>query len=168
MAEEALPIKFKEHVQLTNVGISTTTITNKSLSMESEKFICVLEKINDENQMVIIDMDDTTNSIRRPILAEISANSVIMNPVNKVIAIKVEKKIQILNVESESEIKDYVMENDIIFWKWISADTLAIVTENSVYHWNIEGDSIPQKIFDLHASLSGRFISKITGCYSHM
>ena len=79
MAEEALPIKFKEHVQLTNVGISTTTITNKSLSMESEKFIYALEKINDENQVVIIDMDDPTNSIRRPILAEISANSSVVS-----------------------------------------------------------------------------------------
>ena len=158
MAEEAMPIKFKEHVQLTNVGISTTGISNKSLTMESEKFICVREKINAENQVVIIDMDDLTNPIRRPISADISANSVIMNPVNKVIAIKIEKRIQILNVETESEIRDYVMEYDIIFWKWISSDTIAIVTENSVYHWNIKGNFIPQKIFDVHASLSGRFV----------
>ena len=29
------------------------------------------------------------------------------------------------------------------------------VTETSVYHWSMEGDSTPVKIFDRHSSLSG-------------
>lgn len=52
--------------------------------MESDKFICVREKVGDNNQVVIIDMNDTANPIRRPI----SADSAIMNPASKVIALK--------------------------------------------------------------------------------
>jgi clathrin heavy chain len=52
--------------------------------MESDKFICVKEKVGDTSQVVIIDMADPTNPIRRPI----SADSAIMNPASKVIALK--------------------------------------------------------------------------------
>ena len=52
--------------------------------MESDKFICVREKVGDTAQVVIIDMNDTANPIRRPI----SADSAIMNPASKVIALK--------------------------------------------------------------------------------
>ena len=52
--------------------------------MESDKFICVREKIGDTAQVVIIDMDNSNNPIRRPI----SADSAIMNPKSKVIALK--------------------------------------------------------------------------------
>lgn len=52
--------------------------------MESDKFICVREKGNDTAQVVIIDMNDTANPTRRPI----SADSAIMNPASKVIALK--------------------------------------------------------------------------------
>ena len=31
------------------------------------------------------------------------------------------------------------MSEGIVFWKWISVNTLAIVTEKSVYHWTLEG-----------------------------
>ncbi len=31
------------------------------------------------------------------------------------------------------------MTEDVLFWKWISINTLALVTENSVFHWSMEG-----------------------------
>lgn len=48
--------------------------------MESDKFICVREKVGDSNQVVIIDMSNVNTPIRRPI----SADSAIMNPTSKV------------------------------------------------------------------------------------
>lgn len=50
--------------------------------MESDKFICVREKVGDSAQVVIIDMSNVNNPIRRPI----SADSAIMNPTSKVSA----------------------------------------------------------------------------------
>ena len=55
--------------------------------MESDKFICVREKVGEQAQVVIIDLSDPNNPIRRPI----SADSAIMNPASKVIALKGKK-----------------------------------------------------------------------------
>ena len=52
--------------------------------MESDKYICMREKVGDTSQVVIIDLADPHNPIRFPITAE----SVIMNPVSKVIAVR--------------------------------------------------------------------------------
>ena len=55
----------------------------------------------------------------------------------------------------KSKMKAYNMTEECLFWKWISVNTIGIVTEVSVYHWDMEGDSQPVKIFDRHASLQG-------------
>lgn len=71
-------------LQLTAVGINANNVSFNTVTMESDKFICVREKVGDTAQVVIIDMNDTSNPIRRPI----SADSAIMNPASKVIALK--------------------------------------------------------------------------------
>nr|CAG4651561.1 EOG090X0064 [Triops cancriformis] len=119
--------------------------------MESDKFICVREKVGETAQVVIIDMADPTNPTRRPI----SADSAIMNPASKVIALKAGRTLQIFNIEMKSKMKAHTMTEDVIFWKWISLNAIALVTENVVYHWSMEGDSLPLKMFDRHASLAG-------------
>ncbi len=75
---------FLHNLQLTNVNINANSISFNTLTMESDKFICVREKVGENNQVVIIDMNDSNNPIRRPI----SADSAIMNPASKVIALK--------------------------------------------------------------------------------
>ena len=46
------------------------------------------------------------------------------------------------------------MAEEVIFWKWVSVNTVALVTETTVYHWSMEGDSQPVKMFARHASLA--------------
>jgi len=81
---ESTLANFVLYSQLQNVGINAANIGFSTLTMESDKFICVREKVGDTAQVVIIDMNDTANPIRRPI----SADSAIMNPASKVIALK--------------------------------------------------------------------------------
>uniref|UniRef100_A0A8C3FU33 Clathrin heavy chain like 1 n=1 Tax=Chrysemys picta bellii TaxID=8478 RepID=A0A8C3FU33_CHRPI len=81
---QILPIRFQEHFQLQNLGINPANIGFSTLTMESDKFICIREKVGEQAQVVIIDMSDPTTPIRRPI----SAESAIMNPASKVIALK--------------------------------------------------------------------------------
>ncbi|CAH2052388.1 unnamed protein product, partial [Iphiclides podalirius] len=153
---QVLPIRFQEHLQLTNVGINPASISFNTLTMESDKFICVREKVGETSEVVIIDMADPTNPIRRPI----SADSAIMNPASKVIALKgkagveAQKTLQIFNIEMKSKMRAHTMTEDIVFWKWISLNTLALVTRLSVFHWSMEGDSTPVKMFDRHSSLA--------------
>lgn len=148
---QVLPIRFQEHLQLTNIGINAANIGFNTLTMESDKFICVREKVGESAQVVIIDMSNPTNPIRRPI----SADSAIMNPASKVIALKAMRTLQIFNIEMKSKMKAHTMNEDVVFWKWINVNTIALVTETAVFHWSMEGDSQPSKMFDRHSSLSG-------------
>lgn len=151
MAQQVLPIRFQEHLQLQNVGINVTNIGFSTLTMESDKYICVREKVGETAHVVIIDLADTANPIRRPI----SADSAIMNPKSKVIALKSSNTLQIFNIEMKSKMKAHNMTDEVQFWKWINVNTVALVTETSVYHWSMEGDSQPQKMFDRNASMNG-------------
>ena len=76
--------RFLSLPQLQNLGINPANIGFSTLTMESDKFICIREKVGEQAQVVIIDMADPNTPIRRPI----SADSAIMNPASKVIALK--------------------------------------------------------------------------------
>jgi len=54
------------------------------LTLESDRFICIRDTTGEQNLVVIVDLSDANNLIRRPI----TADSAIMNPVSKVIALK--------------------------------------------------------------------------------
>ncbi|KAH9402831.1 hypothetical protein TYRP_015590 [Tyrophagus putrescentiae] len=148
---QILPIKFQEHLQLTQIGINQSSISFNMLTMESDKFICIREKQGETAQVVIIDMANPQTPIRRPI----SADSAIMNPSTKVIALKATRTLQIFNIEMKSMMKAHTMTEDVVFWKWINVKTIALVTEKAVFHWSMEGDSTPTKIFERHANLNG-------------
>uniref|UniRef100_A0A8C8FYU0 Clathrin heavy chain n=1 Tax=Oncorhynchus tshawytscha TaxID=74940 RepID=A0A8C8FYU0_ONCTS len=149
-----LPSRTPTPPDLQNLGVNPANIGFSYLTMESDKFICIREKVGEQNQVVIIDMADPNNPSRRPI----SADSAIMNPASKVIALKVKNSrccLQIFNIEMKSKMKAHTMTEEVMFWKWISVNTVALVTEAAVYHWSMEGDSQPIKVFDRHASLAG-------------
>ena len=122
-------------VQLTNVGINPQFISFNSLTMESEKYICIREEVNGQVQVVIIDMATPTEPERRPITAE----SAIMNPVSKVIALKAGNYLQIFNMEMKSKMKSHQLTEPVIYWKWISPAAVAMVTAAAVFHWSMEG-----------------------------
>jgi clathrin heavy chain len=52
--------------------------------MESDRFICVREQVNNQNQVVIIDVSNNNDITRRPI----TADSAIMHPKLKIMALK--------------------------------------------------------------------------------
>uniref|UniRef100_A0A8C2L1L6 Clathrin heavy chain n=1 Tax=Cyprinus carpio TaxID=7962 RepID=A0A8C2L1L6_CYPCA len=148
---QILPIRFQEHLQLQTLGVSPASISFSCLTMESDRFICIREKVGEQNQVVIVDLSDPSNPIRRPI----TADSAIMNPASKVIALKAARTLQIFNMEMKSKVKAHTMTDEVLFWRWISVNTIALVTDTTVYHWSMEGDSQPIKMFDRHASLAG-------------
>jgi len=53
----------------------------------------------------------------------------------------------------KSKMKAHTMVEDVTFWKWINVNTLALVTETTVYHWSMEGNAMDQSI-NSSASLS--------------
>ncbi|WFD40239.1 Clathrin heavy chain [Malassezia japonica] len=144
------PINFAEHVQLKDLGIAPESITFANVTLESEKFVCVRESGASGNSVTIVDLNNINNVIRRPM----SADSAIMNPEEKILALKSQRQLQIFNLDTKTKVKSHAMHQDVIFWRWISPSVLGIVTDTAVYHWSIEGESGPQKMFDRHASLA--------------
>lgn len=67
-----------------SLGVNAASIGFNTLTMESDRFICVREQVNNQNQVVIIDLANNNEITRRPI----SADSVIMHPTAKVMALK--------------------------------------------------------------------------------
>lgn len=49
------------------------------------------------------------------------------------------KTLQIFNIEMKSKMKAHNMTEEVVFWKWISTNTVAIVTETTVFHWSMDG-----------------------------
>ncbi|KAF7731429.1 hypothetical protein EC973_000237 [Apophysomyces ossiformis] len=148
---EPLPIKFQEHAQLQSLGVNAASIGFNTVTMESERFICVRELVNNQAQVVFIDLANNNEITRRPI----SADSAIMHPTTKVMALKAQSQLQVFNLETKTKLKSHTMHEEVVFWRWINLKTIALVTGTAVYHWSIEGDSAPIKIFDRHASLTG-------------
>lgn len=49
------------------------------------------------------------------------------------------RTLQIFNIEMKSKMKAHTMNEDVVFWKWINVNTIALVTETAVFHWSMEG-----------------------------
>ncbi|CAI5479630.1 unnamed protein product [Closterium sp. Yama58-4] len=86
-----------------------------------------------------------------------------MNPESKILALKgqfaaTEVRAYILNIEARAKIKSYRMPEEVVYWKWISNKVLGLVTLTSVYHWSIEGEGAPVKMFERAANLNGNQI----------
>ncbi|KAI9834864.1 MAG: hypothetical protein M1819_002772 [Sarea resinae] len=151
-----LPIKFTELVQLTNSGIAPQSIGFNSCTLESDHYICVRQKLTEDAspEVIIVDLKNGNNTIRRPI----KADSAIMHWNRLVIALKAQQRtLQIFDLGQKAKLKSATMNEDVVYWKWISESTLGLVTDTSVYHWNILDTSqvAPLKIFDRNNNLSG-------------
>ena len=145
-----LPVKYLEVLQLKSLGISEGSIAFSTLTMESEKYICVREESGGKNEVAIIDVASGTVD-RRPI----KADSAIMNPSSKIIALKAGKTLQIFDLEKKQKIKSCNLTNDVEFWKWLDNTTLGLVTQTEVYHWSLDDDKEPNLVFKRDASLNG-------------
>eukprot|EP00030_Apusomonadida_sp_AF-17_P002415 a339592_42.p2 GENE.a339592_42~~a339592_42.p2 ORF type:complete len:1687 (+),score=984.79 a339592_42:223-5061(+) len=83
------------------------------------------------------------------------ATAVLMNPEVKVLALRAGEQLQIFNLDMRAMMKEYVMPEEVQYWKWIDVKTLAIVTVHAVYHWSMGPDVAPVKICDRIPELAG-------------
>ena len=150
----ALPIKFQEIAQLINVGIDPSSIGFNSCTLESDNFICVRQKLNEDAspEVIIINLKNNNELIRRPI----KADSALMHWNRQVIALRANQRtLQIFDLGQKLKLQSATMNEDIVFWKWISADSLGLVTDTSVYHWSAFGNATsPTKVFERNSNLA--------------
>jgi clathrin heavy chain len=124
-----------------------------------------VRQVNDANtpaETVIIDLKNTNNVIRRPIRAD----SAIMHLTEPIIALKAQgRTLQLFNLETKERLQTYSHQEDIVFWRWISQTTLALVSSKAVYHWDVleSKTSTPRKIFDRQEQLEVGSLDSLYG-----
>lgn len=133
-------------------------------TLESDHYICVRQAIPDgaTPEVIIVNLKNNNEIIKRPI----KADSAIMHWHKQVIALKAQQRtLQIFDLGQKIKVNSNTMLEDVIYWKWYSPDSLGLVTENSVYHWNVfeQPSATPQKIFDRNTNLSVSYILFCTG-----
>lgn len=150
-----LPIRFTELLQLTSIDILPNSIGFNSCTLESDSYVCVRQKVDDNAspEVIIVDLKNTSNIIRRPI----KADSAIMHYSKLIIALKAQSRtLQIFDLGTKSKLKSTTMNEDVVFWKFFNENTLGLVTDTAVYHWNIFDPQqvAPQKIFERNQNLA--------------
>lgn len=76
-----------------------------------------------------------------------------------IIALKAQQRtLQIFDLGNKAKLKSTTMNEDVVFWKFFNENTLGLVTDTSVYHWNIfdPGQAAPQKVFERNSNLQVR------------
>ncbi|KAJ5509308.1 hypothetical protein N7527_011451 [Penicillium freii] len=151
-----LPIKFTELVNLTSVGIAPASIGFTSCTLESDHYVCVRQKLDDDSkpEVIIIDLKNNNEVLRRPI----NADSAIMHWNKNIIALKAQgRTIQIFDLGARQKLKSANMNEDIVYWKWFSERSLGLVTDSAVYHWDVYDatQQNPVKVFDRLPNLAG-------------
>jgi hypothetical protein len=115
----------------------------------------VRQKVNesDKPQVIIINLKNNNEVIKRPI----NADSAIMHWSRNVIALKAQSRtIQIFDLQAKQKLKSALMSEDVVYWKWFSETSLGLVTDTSVWHWDVFDPNQPNPVkqFDRLPNLS--------------
>ena len=126
-------------VQLPNIGVQQQHISFSNVTMESDKYIVVRET-GPTNTVVIVDLASPLTPLKRPI----TADSALMNPNSKIIALKAANpgglagdNLQIFNLDAKAKLMSVQFPEQVVFWKWITGTKLGLVTGTAVYHWDM-------------------------------
>lgn len=125
----------------------------RSQTLESDSYICVREKKGETSEVVIVDLKNNNNVIRRPI----KADSAIMHWTKQIIALKAQSRtLQIFDLGQKAKLKSAVMNEDVVFWKWFSETSLGLVTDTTVYHWDVfdPNQASPVKVMERTPNLA--------------
>ena len=150
---QIIPIRFQEAFNLSTLGLQPASFSIINCTMQSEKFVCIRDVSKEPAQLVVFNVEDKTSS-----QFPLGGDSSIMHPSAPIIAVKAAQVLQVYNIAEKAKLKTHTMDQPVTFWKWISDNTMVLVTEAAVFHWTLEGNLPPTKMFDRVANLAGHQI----------
>lgn len=147
------PLLSQEVFQLNAVegGLRPGTVSFKTLSMDSDHFVCVRDQQPDgQTSLAVADLERRTSE--RHNIKE--AEAAIMNPASRILALRSGNTLQVFNLENKGRLATFVMPEPVVYWCWIDVATIALVTASSVFHWpaTVDGQP-PAKMFDRGADM---------------
>lgn len=143
---ELKSVSVTEICKLPDKQIDSKIIKFANVTMSSEK--CVVVREEAQQSIAIVDLGSKSSPTRLPLPVE----GAVMNPISRVIATRASGILTLFSLEMKVKLKTCNFAQPIVFWKWIDAKTMGIVTQDQVYHWSLEGQGDPQRVFDRVAS----------------
>lgn len=86
-----------------------------------------------------------------------------MHYTKQVIALKAQSRtLQIFDLAQKAKLKSTTMNEDVVFWKWFSDTTLGLVTDTTVYHWDVfdPNQAAPVEVFKRNQNLVVRGLAR--------
>ena len=135
------PFRYGQVSNLSELGIDPKFFKFNVTHMESERYVSVRDvDANGTAQLSTIELFNKMNVTRKP---GNKVDGFIMHLKENIIALKASNEgkghiLQVFNLDQKAKLKHLEFAEDIIFWRWVSDKTLAVVTSISVYHVNID------------------------------
>lgn len=154
-ADRGPPVTINELVQLAHIGIPKEQVTWSRVTLTSDKWISVrhdnLDDLSRKATVTVLSPKEGTISYA----GQTSADSVLMNPVQPIIALKAGFRFEVFNLDTKMLIGRTHLHEPVSFWTWLNSDIVAIVTDTAVFHWDLwQGDSPPERVFSRHHRLA--------------
>ena len=146
-----LPIKLSAALNLPQIGVPQNSINFDTITLQSQKFICVKDTSSDKPTLWIIDTSNPQNPTKR----NISADNAMMHPSLPILALKAGQNLQFWNIANKEKLKSHNMDAAVEFWKFVNDETVAIVTSDKVYHWKFQSENAPSLKFNRDDSMNG-------------
>ena len=135
-------------------GLRPGVVSFKTLSMESDRFVCVKDTLPDgQGSLVIVDTERRISE-RQNIR---DAEAAMMSPESRTLALRQGVQLQVFKIDTKERVATHVMSEEIVFWRWLDGSTIAIVTPTAVYHWPLV--SPPTKMFDRQLDPNARILN---------
>lgn len=64
------------------------------------------------------------------------------------------KILQLFDLEEQAVVKSHNSPDPVVYWRWATPNCVALVTSVAVFHWSLDDDAPPVKIFDRHPTLT--------------
>ena len=93
-----------------------------------------------------------------------------MHWTKQIIALKAQSRtLQIFDLGAKAKLKSATMNEDVVFWKWFSETSIGLVTDTTVYHWDVfdPNQAAPVEVFKRNPNLNVCLDHHIARAFTH-
>ncbi|XP_008103506.1 clathrin heavy chain 2 isoform X2 [Anolis carolinensis] len=157
MGEPMSPVRLEVLSQLQAHGIVAEYITYPRVTLTSSSRLCVRHSpLGDTSRHTLTLLDPHMSPKEGDVPASWTIHQVqgaLANPSRPLLAVRGQLA-QIYDVDQRSLKNEWEFAHLIEYWVWLDADTLAVVTEENVFHWTVKRTR-PRWKFSRHERLCG-------------
>lgn len=156
-----------ELVQLTQLGIPLEHVTWPRVTMTSNQYLCIRHgrkngAVTSADRCSVVTVFNPQLSV--PQTYKVEARSAKMNPEKPLLAVTDQWHLYLYSTRTKKLLHKCRLEKELVYWTWVSASTLGLVTRQAVFHWDFSSaPSEPTFMFALNERLRNtELVSYIT------